>query len=158
MATATTLDQFEARTYDALAGVTRVRRELRRAHAQGRFLFLEATTAWSLRRLLAALNHRWLAKVSTDEAKQMCPYLAKLHSLLNQALQLAEEKGLSRKLIHRGFFAQLVIARDRVGDVLESVHLGLNDELRDLVDECSKEVLQRKSRRDWRSSLAALRD
>src|SRR5262249_39569346 len=142
----------------ALAGVIRVRRELQRARAQGRSLFLEARAAWFLRRLLAALSNRWLSQISTEQAKQICPDLEKLHGLLNQALQLGEQKGIATHLIHRRFFTDFVNARDRVGDVLESLHLGLNDDFRVLISECSQEFLERKRRRDWRSSLAAMRD
>jgi hypothetical protein len=159
MATATTLDHFEARTHDALAGVLRVRRQLRRARARARLLAFEIVTGFALRRLMAALNHRgWIAQLSADEARTLALTLTRLYGVLGQALQLGEERELARRRMHRHFFKEVTQARDRIGDVLETLHLSLNDDFQTLVDSCSKEILGRQGRRDWRSSLAAMRD
>ena len=158
MATAATIDWFETRTYEALAGVTRMRRALSDAHHLSRILPIEFATACVLRRLVAVFDHRWLSTLSADQAQQFSPHFAELHSKLNQVQDLLEAGGHSRSLIHRPFLRELARTRERVGDVLESMYLGLDEGFRQLVTECSKEVQGRRPRRDWRSSLASMRD
>ena len=158
MAAAATLDRFEARTHDALAGVTRVCRAVRDAGAHGQLLVSEVLTSFLLRRLLGLLTHQWLVTLSSEDAEVAARHLGELYQKLGQLIQLGDMKGLSTARVHRPFFRQAMNVRDQVGDLLESIHLGLNDELRQLIAECMTGVKDRRDRPDWRSSLAAMRD
>lgn len=152
---AATLDQFEARTHDALAGVTRVRRALR---DHSRVLVMEAYCYYMFRRFLAILNRPSLNSISDAQARELASHLSEFDNRLTQLLELAEAKGLTRQRIHSSFFRAVGSVKDRVGDVLESLHIGLNEDFNQLIDESIKELRRRPGHRDWRSSLAAMRD
>jgi hypothetical protein len=152
---AATLDQFEARTYDALAGVTRVRRALQQ---HGRILLNEAVASWLLQRFVATLNNEWLATLEPDKAEEAARHLGELHGKLNQVIELAETKGLTNQWFHSGYFRGFGAVNDRISDVLESLHLALNEDFKPLLGVCADELKNRPGRRGWRSSLAALRD
>jgi hypothetical protein len=155
-AAAATLDQFEARTYDALAGVTRVRRALR---DHGRILLSETVAYWVLHRFMATLSNEWLAALAPDKAEEAARWLGELHTRLSQVIELAESRGITTNRLHRRYFRGFGAVNDRVGDVLESLHLALNEDFRTLIGACADELKDRPGRRrDWRSSLAALRD
>lgn len=152
---AATLDQFEARTHDALAGVTRVRRALR---DHGQLVVIEAYCYCLFRRFLVALNRPWLRSISLDDAREAARHLSEFHALLAQVMDLADAKGLTHQRIHSSFFRTAGVVKDRVGDVLESLHMCLNEDFRQLIGESIKELSERPGRRDWRSSFAAMRD
>ena len=152
---AVTLDRFEARTYEALAGVTRDRRALL-GHS-----VLFAVGAFStllLKRCEALVSNEWLASLRIDEAETAARVLGTLHARLSQVLELAEAKGLTHHWLHRRGFQVYRAVNDRVADVLESLHLALNEDFRPLIGVCAEELKDRPGRRNWRSSLAALRD
>src|SRR5262245_6280321 len=91
-AAAVTLDRFEARTYDALAGVIRVRRALL-GHS---LLFITGPVACLvLKRFEALVNNEWLAALNRDQAEVAARLLGPLHARLNQVLELADARGLT---------------------------------------------------------------
>ena len=160
-ASVATIDRFEARTAEALAGVTRVRLSLRVTRYKGALLFYEVLSMWLVRRVLAALNDRWLANVTPQQAQELAPRLAELYSTMNQTLRIAEEKaGLMPKRIHRPFLRSQSKACDRIGDVLESLYLAGNEDFNTMVAECVDEIRRHRGGRcqHWRSALAAMRD
>jgi len=150
-----TLDRFEARTYDALAGVTRVRRALR---DHGLLFATGAFAALLLKRFEALISNEWLASLRPDEAETAARVLGPLHARLSQVLELAEAQGLTHHWLHRRGFEVYRAVNDRVADVLESLHLALNEDFKPLIGVCADELKDRPGRRNWRSSLAALRD
>jgi len=154
MTATATMDTVEARTHDALAGITRVRRALR---DHSRLLTFGLYGAVILRRFAATLSQEWLSALSQEEAKAAAQHLDELHRLLSQVLSLADGKGLTKQWPHRYYFAQFAEVNDRVDDVLENLHLALNEDFRRLVGQCADELKDR-PRRDWRSSLASMRD
>src|SRR5436309_2409388 len=85
-----TLDQFEARTYDALAGVTRVRRALRH---HGRVLLAETVARLILQRFMAALSNEWLAAMDPDKSEETGRRLSELRDKLTQVIQIGDAKG-----------------------------------------------------------------
>jgi hypothetical protein len=159
-ASVTTIDRFEARTTDALAGVTRVRLSLLVTRYKGELLLYEVLSSWLVSRVVAAFHDRWLANLTPEQARDVTPRLAELYRVLSQALRIAEKHGFTPKRIHRPFLASLTKARDRIGDVLESLYLAGNDDFNAVIAECIDEIRKHRGgrRRDWRSALAAVRD
>jgi hypothetical protein len=158
-AQATTIDRFEARTYEALAGVTRVRHAFRNAGVHGQLVVIEGITSFLLHRLLAPTTSQWLAALSHEQAEVAVRGLSELHEKLGQLLQLGEKRAATRAWFHAWFFRDAARAQQRVGELLESLYLGMNDDFRQLVDDCRAHLKGRSgTRRDWRSSLAGMRD
>lgn len=159
-ASVTTVDRFEARTTDALAGVTRLGLSLKMARYKGELLAFEMLSTWLVRRVVATFHDRWLSNLTAEQARTVTPRLAELYQTLDKSLQLADLHGFIPKRIHRHFLESLAQARDRIGDVVESLYLGGNEDFNELLRECVDEIKKHRGgpRRDWRSALAAMRD
>jgi hypothetical protein len=144
----------QSEAHDALAGVTRMRRALR---DHGHLLAFGLYGAVILRRFAATLSKDWLAALGSEEAEVAVRHLGELHRLLSQVISLGEDQGLTRQWPYKYYFAEYADVNDRVDDVLENLHLALNEDFRRLVGRCADQLKDR-PRRDWRSSLAAMRD